>query len=99
MTLPPFPPALSHASTVPGFGAALAAYACRVTGAHGVQVWAVQGGHLEVVAGEGRGLGLSDGTLDLEAGAYPVSHAVLGGRQLHSGDDYFVSYAVLCPSG
>ncbi|MFC3831859.1 MULTISPECIES: GAF domain-containing protein [Deinococcus] len=62
-TLPPLPIPLTNASTVPQFGAALAGFACEVAGAHGVQVWVVQDAHLEVVAEEGRGLGLSDGTL------------------------------------
>ncbi len=35
---------------------------------------------------------LSDGTLDREGGEYPLSHAILGGRQLYDGEDYFVSY-------
>lgn len=34
---------------------------------------------------------LSDGTLNLNAGSRPRSLAVLGGRQLHSGDDYIIS--------
>lgn len=36
---------------------------------------------------------LTDGDLALDNGDYPLSHAVLGGRQLHDGDDYIVSYA------
>ncbi|MBB5235233.1 GAF domain-containing sensor histidine kinase [Deinococcus budaensis] len=63
MTLPPFPPELSAAPTVRAFGAALASFACQSVRAHGVQVWAVVGGSLAVVGEEGRGLGLSDGTL------------------------------------
>ncbi|WP_216323407.1 GAF domain-containing protein [Deinococcus aestuarii] len=63
MTLPPFPPDLSAAPTVRAFGAALAGFACKTVRAHGVQVWAVVGGSLAVVGEEGRGLGLSDGTL------------------------------------
>jgi hypothetical protein len=35
---------------------------------------------------------LSDGTLDLDAGEYPLSHAVLGGQQMLDGDDYSVIY-------
>jgi hypothetical protein len=35
---------------------------------------------------------LSDGTTDLIAGAYPLSHAVLGGRQLYFGGDFYVCY-------
>jgi hypothetical protein len=35
---------------------------------------------------------LSDGSLDLGGGAYPLSHAILGGRQLYDGEDYFVCY-------
>lgn len=61
--LPPFPVILTNASTVPQFGAALAEFACRVAGAHGVRVWVAQVGMLTEVACEGRGLGLSDGTL------------------------------------
>jgi hypothetical protein len=34
---------------------------------------------------------LSDGTLTLDAGEYPLSHTVLGGALLDAGDDYFVS--------
>ena len=34
---------------------------------------------------------LTDGTPAGGAGAYPLSHAILGGRQLHEGDDYIVS--------
>jgi len=33
---------------------------------------------------------LTDGTLDPDGGAYPLSHTVLGGRYLH--DDYYVVY-------
>ncbi|WP_019585361.1 GAF domain-containing protein [Deinococcus apachensis] len=79
MTLPPFPPDLSAAPTVRAFGAALAAFACRTVRAHGVQVWAVQGGSLSVVGEEGRGLGLSDGTLAARALAEgrPVSEGML----------------------
>ncbi|MEF2279175.1 GAF domain-containing protein [Deinococcus sp. YIM 134068] len=63
MTLPPFPPDFGTAPTARAFGAALAEFACRTVRAHGVQVWAVVGGSLTVVGEEGRGLGLSDGTL------------------------------------
>ncbi|TDQ05750.1 YfbM family protein [Labedaea rhizosphaerae] len=35
---------------------------------------------------------LSDGTLTLDAGEYPLSHTVLGGEPLDAGDDYFVSH-------
>ncbi|MFC4639844.1 GAF domain-containing protein [Deinococcus hohokamensis] len=63
MSLPPFPPALSAASTTAQFAEALAAYACRVAGAHGVRVWVTQDGQLAEVACDGRGLALSDGTL------------------------------------
>jgi hypothetical protein len=35
---------------------------------------------------------LSDGTLTLDAGEYPLSHTVLGGAPLDAGDDYFVSH-------
>src|SRR5437660_8646942 len=35
---------------------------------------------------------LSDGTLYLSRGRYPLNHAVLGGRGLHKGDDYIVCY-------
>jgi hypothetical protein len=34
---------------------------------------------------------LTDGTLDINGGSYPLRLAVLGGRQLHRGDDYIVS--------
>ena len=67
MTLPPFPPDLSAAPTVRDFGSALASFACHNVRAHGVQVWAVTGGSLAVVGEEGRGLGLSDGTLAARA--------------------------------
>jgi hypothetical protein len=33
---------------------------------------------------------LTDGTLNLDGGEYPLSHAVLGGRHLH--DEYYVVY-------
>ena len=33
---------------------------------------------------------LTDGTLDPDGGAYPLSHVVLGGRHLH--EDYYVVY-------
>jgi Domain of unknown function (DUF1877) len=35
---------------------------------------------------------LSDGTLWSEGGAYPLSHVVLGGRQLHEGEERIVAY-------
>ncbi|MDP4505900.1 YfbM family protein [Nonomuraea turcica] len=35
---------------------------------------------------------LSDGTLELDAGGYPLTYAILGGRQLYEGDDYVVRY-------
>ncbi|MFC9860236.1 MULTISPECIES: YfbM family protein [unclassified Streptomyces] len=35
---------------------------------------------------------LTDGSLSYAGGEYPLSHAVLGGRLLHEGDDYIVSY-------
>lgn len=35
---------------------------------------------------------LSDGTLDFQGGEYPLNRCVLGGRQLHEGDDYTVSF-------
>jgi hypothetical protein len=35
---------------------------------------------------------LTDGRCETDNGTYPLSHAVLGGRQLHEGDDYIVSY-------
>ncbi|HCE65661.1 MAG TPA: hypothetical protein DER32_11690, partial [Deinococcus radiodurans] len=57
------PPALAQASTVPAFGALLAAYACEQTGAHGTRVWVASAGALHEVACEGRGLALSDGSL------------------------------------
>lgn len=31
---------------------------------------------------------LTDGELDSSAGEFPLSHAVLGGKQLHQGNDY-----------
>jgi hypothetical protein len=34
---------------------------------------------------------LSDGTLDLSGGSFPLSHVVLGGMQLYDGDDYVVA--------
>jgi hypothetical protein len=34
---------------------------------------------------------LTDGTLDLVGGSFPLSHAVLGGAQLYEGDDYVVA--------
>jgi hypothetical protein len=34
---------------------------------------------------------LTDGRLEYGNGSYPLSHAVLGPRQLHEGDDYIVS--------
>lgn len=35
---------------------------------------------------------LTDGTLTFGGGDYPLSHAILGGRLLHKGDDYIVSF-------
>src|SRR5688500_13801318 len=35
---------------------------------------------------------LSDGTLDPEAGTYPLSRCVLGGVQLYNGNDYIISF-------
>lgn len=35
---------------------------------------------------------LSDGTLTLDAGDYPLNHTVLGGELLDVGDEYFVSH-------
>jgi hypothetical protein len=34
---------------------------------------------------------LSDGTLDLDGGSFPLSHVVLGGTQLHESEDYVVA--------
>jgi hypothetical protein len=34
---------------------------------------------------------LSDGTLNPDAGIYPLKLAILNGRQLYSGDDYIIS--------
>jgi hypothetical protein len=34
---------------------------------------------------------LTDGSLDDEAGEFPLSHVILGGKQLHSEDDYIVA--------
>jgi Domain of unknown function (DUF1877) len=33
---------------------------------------------------------LTDGSLDNDAGEFPLNHVILGGKQLHSGDDYIV---------
>ncbi|MEN1681439.1 MAG: YfbM family protein [Planctomycetota bacterium] len=33
---------------------------------------------------------LTDGKLEWESGAYPLSHAVLGGIKLYDGDDYII---------
>lgn len=60
---PILPAALSAAQSVPEFGAALCAFACEFTRAHGVRVWVKADGHLSDVGCEGRGLGLSDGGL------------------------------------
>ncbi|WP_188972396.1 GAF domain-containing protein [Deinococcus aerolatus] len=75
----PLPPTLAAAQTARAFAAALAEYTCQVTAAHGVQVWVTEeaGGRLEVLAQEGRGLGLSDGTL--------ARRAVDGGHLLEEG--------------
>lgn len=35
---------------------------------------------------------LTDGTLQLENGAYPLNKCIVGGRQLYSDEDYIVSY-------
>jgi hypothetical protein len=35
---------------------------------------------------------LTDGSLDDEAGEFPLSHVILGGRQLHGGEEYIVSF-------
>lgn len=35
---------------------------------------------------------LTDGRLEYGNGSYPLSHCVLGPRQLHRGDDYIVSF-------
>ncbi|WP_043802128.1 GAF domain-containing protein [Deinococcus gobiensis] len=64
MTLPP---SLAQASTAPQFGDGVARFACETTRAHGVRVWVVSGGQLGEVACEGRGLGLSDGSLAARA--------------------------------
>ncbi|MBB5295863.1 GAF domain-containing protein [Deinococcus metallilatus] len=79
MTLPPFPSELSAALTVRAFGRALAEFACKTVRAHGVQVWAVVGGSLVAVGEEGRGLGLSDGTVAARALAQgqPVAEGML----------------------
>jgi hypothetical protein len=34
---------------------------------------------------------LTDGSLDLDAGEYPLNRVILGGRHLHRGDDYIVA--------
>lgn len=31
---------------------------------------------------------LTEGTLDPEAGEFPLNHVILGGKKLHNGDDY-----------
>jgi hypothetical protein len=36
---------------------------------------------------------VSDGTLWSDGGTYPLSHVVLGGRQLHEGEERIVAYA------
>lgn len=35
---------------------------------------------------------LSDGELTYDGGTYPLSHVVLGGKALYSGDDFIISY-------
>jgi hypothetical protein len=35
---------------------------------------------------------LTGGTLDPDAGSYPLNLCILGGKQLHSGDHYIVSF-------
>jgi hypothetical protein len=35
---------------------------------------------------------LTDGSLLYESGQYPLSHCICGGQQLHSGEDYTVSF-------
>jgi hypothetical protein len=35
---------------------------------------------------------LTDGSLDDEAGEFPLSHVILGGRQLHQGEEYIVAF-------
>lgn len=77
MTLPPFPQSLSAATSLPQFGEVLAAYACRLTGAHGVRVWVTVDGKLSEVACAGRGMGLSDGSL--------AARALAGGSLLEEG--------------
>lgn len=62
-----FPASLTGATTAAQFGSALAKLACERTDAHGVQVWLAAHGSLDVIATEGRGLGLSDGVLAAEA--------------------------------
>jgi hypothetical protein len=34
---------------------------------------------------------LTDGTLDMDGGSFPLSHVVLGGMQLHEGEDYVLA--------
>jgi hypothetical protein len=34
---------------------------------------------------------LADGTLEPDGGAYPLNRAVLGGKQLHEGEDYVIA--------
>ena len=35
---------------------------------------------------------LTDGELGWDNGEYPLNHAILGGQQLHEGDDYIVTF-------
>ena len=35
---------------------------------------------------------LTDGELGWDNGEYPLSHVILGGQQLHGGDDYIVTF-------
>jgi hypothetical protein len=35
---------------------------------------------------------LSDGSLNLEAGTYPLNRCILGGRHLYKGDDYIIAF-------
>lgn len=71
------PATLTNASTATQFGAALAHLACQSTQAHGVQVWLAAAGQLGILAEDGRGFALSDGSL--------AARALAGGSLLQEG--------------
>ncbi len=77
LSLPAFPATLANANTVAQFAAALGSYACDLTRAHGVRVWVIQEARPVAIAQEGRGLGLSDGSL--------VASALASGAVLEEG--------------